>query len=99
MLELPRVYVAYIGGLIALEEKRYPEAVTALEKTVVLMQPMASSELIKGMLRDIWAFQSIALAEVGRVAEARILLAKARSMLQARRETVLLQRCREAVGR
>ena len=97
--ELPRIYVAYIEGLIALEEKRHPEAVTALEKTVASMQPMASSELMKGVLRDIWAFQSLALAGVGRVAEARLLLAQARPMLQARRETALLQRCREALGR
>ena len=85
--------------LIALEEKRHPEAVTALEKTVASMQPMASSELMKGVLRDIWAFQSLALPGVGRVAEARLLLAQARPMLQARRETALLQRCREALGR
>jgi hypothetical protein len=99
LLEAPRIYVAYIEGLIALEEKRYTEAVTALEKTVTLMQPMASSELIKGLLRDIWAFQSIALAGVGRMTEARALLARARPMLEARRETELLQRCRAAVGR
>lgn len=99
MVEAARIFIAYVEALIALDEKRYPDAVSLFEKTVTLLQPMAANELMKGMLREIWAFQSIALAGTGRVAEARVLFAQARPLLEARRDTDLLQRCRAAVGR
>ena len=74
-------------------------SMVAADATKSVLQPMAENELMKGMLRDIWAYQSIALANVGRVTEARTLFAQARPLLEARRETELLRRCREAVGR
>jgi hypothetical protein len=99
LVEAAQIFVAYVEGLIALEEKNFAEANRLLEKTIALMQPMAEGELMKGMLREIWAFQSIALAGLGRMADARKLLAKARPLLTARREMDFLQRCEAAVGK
>jgi hypothetical protein len=97
LVEAARIFVTYIEGIIALEERKFSEAVGLFEKTIEITQPMAENELMKGMLREIWAFQSMALAGVGRVKEARALLAKARPLLKARRETEFLQRCEAAL--
>ena len=49
------------------------------------------------MLRDVWAFRVIALAALGRAQEARGWFAQARPMLEARRDTDLIKRRREAI--
>lgn len=99
LVELARIFVTYTEGLIALEEQRHAEAAVALEQAEVQLQPLAANELMDGMRRDIWAFQSLALAGTGRNAEARKLVARARPLLEARRETELLQRCDAAIPR
>jgi hypothetical protein len=49
------------------------------------------------MLRDVRAFRAITLAALGRAREARGWFAQARPMLEARRDTDLINRCREAI--
>lgn len=99
LVEIARIFVAYTEALIALEEQRFAEAVTLFEKTEAELQPLAASELMWAMRRDIWAFQALALAGTGRIAEARTLLARARPLLEARRETELLERCDAVIPR
>ncbi len=99
LVEIARIFVAYTHALIALEEQHFAEAFTLFEKTEAEMDPLATNELMWGIRRDVWAFQALALAGAGRIAEARRLLARARPLLEARREAELLKRCDAAISR
>lgn len=97
LTETARMFVSYIEGLIALDEMRFTEAVKAFDRLDEIVQPMARAELMRGMVREFWAYHALALAGTGRFAEARALLARARPLLEARRSTSLLERCDAAI--
>lgn len=97
--DLVRIFVVYTEGLIALEEGRNEEAFDLLTKTEQVMSPYVANELMKGMRREVWAFQAIALGTAGRYAEANQLFLKALPLLKARRENTLIARCSEFLPR
>jgi hypothetical protein len=98
LADLPRVFVLYTRGLIALEEERFAEAERLLAETEAAMRSQLGNPGMQGMLRDIWAFRALALAGQSRNDEAREYFARAQALLSARRDRKLLERCQTALG-
>ncbi len=91
--DLVRVFVCYTEALIALEEGRLEVAEKMLADTEGALSPYANNELMKGMIREIWMHRAIVLAMLQRKDEARKWFRAARPLMEARRETVLIERC------
>jgi len=90
------IFVSYCRGLLAVEEENWKQADEFLGATIEAAAPFANNPIMQGMLNDIKAYHGIALAQLGNYAEARKLIRAATPALQARKETVLLDRCTRA---
>lgn len=97
LTELARVFVCSTRRLIAQQQGRPAEAFTAFAEADVYLAPHTHLALLKGMQLELWAFRALALAADGKPEEARRWFRKARPLLEARRETRLLERCRRAI--
>jgi tetratricopeptide (TPR) repeat protein len=97
--EIVAMFLQYAYGLLAIEEQDWVKAETDLRRTLELAAPSSSNLLVKGMLNEVKAYRGIALANLGRVEEARELFREAEALLKARGDKVLLGRCQAALIR
>ena len=91
-------YVAYTEGLIALEEKRYSEAVKCLTEAYELTDANVGTALALGMMCEIKAYLAVALGKAGDKEGARRLLLQAAPWLKAQQEHELIAECYSAVS-
>ncbi|MBI3849573.1 MAG: hypothetical protein HY298_04685 [Verrucomicrobia bacterium] len=98
LTDIGHAYLHYCRGLIALEQKHASLAESEFRAALLKNAAYEMNPLASGMLKEVKAFLSIALAQQGNFEEARKLFADASPLLNARRETELLARCESALG-
>jgi hypothetical protein len=96
--DLVVLFCEYCRGLLAFELGDCAAAEAYLRKTIDLSKPYENNPLMAGMLMDIRAYLSLALAGLGQLPQAKALLDQAEPLLRIRREDELIQRCRAALG-
>lgn len=96
--DLIAIFHQYCQGLYAVETANWSDAQAHLTKTLELAKPYESNVLMAGMGKDIKAYLSLALANLGQFDQAKQLFRQAEPLLKLRRENELIQRCRASLG-
>jgi hypothetical protein len=96
--DLVAIFYEYCRGLLAVELEEWDAAEQSLQKAIDLSKVYESNPLMAGMIKDIQAYLSLALAYTGKMKEAKALFRDAEPLLRIRREDDLLSRCRAALS-
>ncbi len=97
LAEMPKAFVFWIRGLIALERNQFPLAEKYFRDTLALQRAAASNPIAFGIIMEVKATLCIAVARQCRMPEAKALLKECSPLLRARKETELLARCEAAI--
>jgi hypothetical protein len=85
-------------GHIFLERAQFTEASARFDRVEQTLSLCRANPAFGELLSYVWAFQALALAGLGHMAQARLRFARARPRLEAHRERALLERCSNAVA-